>query len=96
VVKKVNSPNLKLMLDMFHLQHLHGNLTLNIKELLPHVGEFAQSYNYSVNTGLYLKQFQGIRFYVLEDMQEKLSFATLMASKCTEIFLGDQSCLLLS
>lgn len=38
VVKKVNSPNLKLMLDMFHLQHLHGNLTLNIKELLPYVG----------------------------------------------------------
>jgi hydroxypyruvate isomerase len=39
VVKKVNSPNLKLMLDMFHLQHLNGNLTLNIKELLPYVGE---------------------------------------------------------
>jgi hypothetical protein len=38
-VKKVNSPNLKLMLDMFHLQHLHGNLTRNIKELLPYVGE---------------------------------------------------------
>lgn len=39
VVKKVNSPNLKLMLDMFHLQHLHGNLTQNIKEMLPYVGE---------------------------------------------------------
>lgn len=38
VVKKVNSPNLKLMLDMFHLQHLHGNLTQNIKEMLPYVG----------------------------------------------------------
>jgi hypothetical protein len=30
------------MLDMFHLQHLHGNLTRNIKELLPYVGEYAQ------------------------------------------------------
>lgn len=39
VVKKVNSPNLKLMLDVFHLQHLHGNLTRNIKEMLPYVGE---------------------------------------------------------
>lgn len=38
VVKKVNSPNLRLMLDMFHLQHLHGNLTLNIRKLLPYVG----------------------------------------------------------
>ena len=39
MVKKVNSPNLKLMLDVFHLQHLHGNLTRNIKELLPYAGE---------------------------------------------------------
>lgn len=39
MVKKVNSPNLKLMLDMFHLQQLHGNLTRNIKEMLPYVGE---------------------------------------------------------
>jgi sugar phosphate isomerase/epimerase len=39
VVKKVNSPNLKLMLDVFHLQQLHGNLTRNIKEMLPYVGE---------------------------------------------------------
>ncbi|KDR18001.1 putative hydroxypyruvate isomerase isoform X2 [Zootermopsis nevadensis] len=38
VVKKVNSSNLKLMLDIFHLQQLHGNLTHNIKELLPYVG----------------------------------------------------------
>jgi hydroxypyruvate isomerase len=40
VVKKVNNPNLKLMLDMFHLKHLHATLTRNIKELLLYVGEY--------------------------------------------------------
>ena len=38
VIKKINSPNLKLQLDIFHLQHIKGNLTQNIKQLLPYVG----------------------------------------------------------
>ncbi|XP_071439112.1 putative hydroxypyruvate isomerase [Hetaerina americana] len=38
VVKAVNSPNLKIMMDIFHLQIIHGNLTKNIKEYLPYVG----------------------------------------------------------
>lgn len=38
VVKKINKPNLKLQLDIFHLQHICGNITKNIKELLPYVG----------------------------------------------------------
>ncbi|XP_076231022.1 hydroxypyruvate isomerase-like protein Gip [Calliopsis andreniformis] len=38
VVKKINSPNLKLLLDMFHLQHVCGNITKNIEELLPYTG----------------------------------------------------------
>ncbi|KOC60941.1 Putative hydroxypyruvate isomerase [Habropoda laboriosa] len=38
VVKKINSPNLKLQLDIFHLQHICGNITKNIKELLPYIG----------------------------------------------------------
>ncbi|PSN55402.1 putative hydroxypyruvate isomerase [Blattella germanica] len=38
VVKEVNSPNLKLMLDIFHLQQISGNLTRKITELLPYVG----------------------------------------------------------
>lgn len=33
VVKKINSRNLKIMLDVFHLQQLHGNLTSNIQSL---------------------------------------------------------------
>jgi hypothetical protein len=61
-VKKVNSPNLKLMLDMFHLQHLHGNVTRNIKELLPYVGEVAQYCSCNLNTGSYLEQFLGLSF----------------------------------
>ncbi|CAB3368247.1 Hypothetical predicted protein [Cloeon dipterum] len=38
LVKSVNSPNLKIMMDIFHLQQLKGNLAHNIKELLPFVG----------------------------------------------------------
>ncbi|XP_046405394.1 putative hydroxypyruvate isomerase [Ischnura elegans] len=38
VVKTVNSPNLKIMMDLFHLQIIHGNLTNNIKDYLPYVG----------------------------------------------------------
>lgn len=33
LIKKINSPNLKIMLDVFHLQQLHGNLTFNIESL---------------------------------------------------------------
>ncbi|KAI1285872.1 putative hydroxypyruvate isomerase [Halotydeus destructor] len=38
IVEQVNSPNLKVMLDIFHLQQLHGNLTARIKTILPHTG----------------------------------------------------------
>lgn len=38
LVKKINSPHLKLQLDLFHLQHTCGNVTRNIRELLPYVG----------------------------------------------------------
>lgn len=32
VVKKINSPHLKLMFDIFHLQHIKGNITNIIRE----------------------------------------------------------------
>ncbi|XP_078051126.1 putative hydroxypyruvate isomerase [Augochlora pura] len=38
IVKKVNSPYLKLLVDIFHLQKICGNLTENIKELMPYTG----------------------------------------------------------
>lgn len=38
VLKEVNSPNLKLQLDIFHLQFISGNLTNNIKRYLPYTG----------------------------------------------------------
>ncbi|XP_053995082.1 putative hydroxypyruvate isomerase [Hylaeus volcanicus] len=38
IVKRINSPNLKLLLDIFHLQHISGNITKHIKELLPYIG----------------------------------------------------------
>jgi len=38
IIKKINEPNLKLQLDLFHLQHLKGDLTNNIKRYLPYVG----------------------------------------------------------
>lgn len=38
VIKKINKSNLKLQLDIFHLQHICGNITKNIKEFLPYIG----------------------------------------------------------
>lgn len=38
IVKKINSPYLKLLVDIFHLQQICGNLTKNIMELLPYTG----------------------------------------------------------
>jgi len=34
VIGEINSPNLRLLLDIFHLQRISGNLTENIKKLL--------------------------------------------------------------
>ena len=39
VIKSINSPYLKLQLDIFHLQHISGNLTKSIETLLPFVGK---------------------------------------------------------
>lgn len=38
VLQKVNSDNLKLMADVFHLQQIKGNLSRSIKELIPYIG----------------------------------------------------------
>ncbi|XP_033338504.1 hydroxypyruvate isomerase-like protein Gip [Megalopta genalis] len=38
IVKKINSPNLKLLLDVFHLQQISGSITKTIKELMPYIG----------------------------------------------------------
>lgn len=38
VVKAVGSPNLKIMLDIFHLQHIQGNVTNTIKDLIKYIG----------------------------------------------------------
>lgn len=43
VLHKVNSPSLKLQLDLFHLQFIAGNITRNVSELLPYVGKFISS-----------------------------------------------------
>uniref|UniRef100_T1J8Z1 Putative hydroxypyruvate isomerase n=1 Tax=Strigamia maritima TaxID=126957 RepID=T1J8Z1_STRMM len=38
IIHKINSPYLKIQLDFYHLQILCGNLTNNVKDLLPFVG----------------------------------------------------------
>ncbi|CAH1153444.1 unnamed protein product [Phaedon cochleariae] len=38
VIKKINSPNLKLMLDIFHLQLIRGNIANTIREFKEHIG----------------------------------------------------------
>ena len=35
IVESLNHPNLRLMLDLFHLQYLKGNVTNNIEKYLP-------------------------------------------------------------
>lgn len=38
ILNRINNPSLKLQLDIFHLQQIDGDLTNNIKCLLPRVG----------------------------------------------------------
>ncbi|XP_050672423.1 putative hydroxypyruvate isomerase isoform X4 [Leptidea sinapis] len=38
IIKRIGCENLKLQLDIFHLQHIIGDLSYNIKELMPYVG----------------------------------------------------------
>ena len=38
IVEELNHPNLRMMLDLFHLQYLKGNMTNNIKKYLPWSG----------------------------------------------------------
>jgi hydroxypyruvate isomerase len=38
LVKKINSPHLKLQLDIYHLQIISGNLSRRIQEYFPHIG----------------------------------------------------------
>lgn len=38
VLNTINSPNLKLQLDIFHLQLIKGDITHTIKDLMPHIG----------------------------------------------------------
>lgn len=38
IIKRINSPNLKLMLDVFHLQQIMGDITHSITKFMPYVG----------------------------------------------------------
>ncbi|CAH0731877.1 unnamed protein product, partial [Brenthis ino] len=38
IIKRIDSAHLKLQLDIFHLQHICGDLSHNIKNLMPYVG----------------------------------------------------------
>ncbi|XP_034836054.1 putative hydroxypyruvate isomerase [Maniola hyperantus] len=38
IIKRIDSDHLKLQLDIFHLQHISGDLSHNIKNLMPYVG----------------------------------------------------------
>lgn len=46
-VKQINSANLKIMIDVFHLQMIRGNITNTLKELKPFIGhvQIAQAPN---------------------------------------------------
>ncbi|XP_058813316.1 putative hydroxypyruvate isomerase [Topomyia yanbarensis] len=38
ILKEVNSPNLKLMFDIFHAQHIRGDISSAIKTFAPYIG----------------------------------------------------------
>ena len=38
IITEINHPNIRLMLDIFHLQYQKGNLSNNIKKYLPITG----------------------------------------------------------
>lgn len=38
IIKRIGSPNLKLMLDVFHLQQISGDISHSITNLMPYVG----------------------------------------------------------
>ena len=38
LVRQLDHPNIKLQLDLFHLQQIEGNLSRNIEKYLPYVG----------------------------------------------------------
>ena len=38
IIKEVNAENLRLQLDLFHLQKICGDVTNNIKKFLPYTG----------------------------------------------------------
>ena len=54
LVNKLNHPNIKLQLDLFHLQQLEGNLSRNIEKYLPYVGhiQIAQASGGNFNISL--------------------------------------------
>lgn len=37
-MQKVNSPSLRILLDIFHLQHIQGNLTKSIQDIKNYIG----------------------------------------------------------
>jgi hydroxypyruvate isomerase len=40
IVKQINSPNLKLLFDIYHMQIMEGNLVNSIKNNIDHIGHF--------------------------------------------------------
>lgn len=38
ILEKVNSTHIKLLVDLYHLQHIKGNITNTIRDLMPLIG----------------------------------------------------------
>ena len=38
IIKDVDSPNVKLLMDFYHMQRICGNLTRNVEKLMPLTG----------------------------------------------------------
>lgn len=44
ILKKLNTTNIKLMIDLFHLQHIKGNITNTLKDLQQYIGHVQVSF----------------------------------------------------
>lgn len=38
IIRRIDSPSIRLMVDIYHLQHIRGNITHSLRELQPHIG----------------------------------------------------------
>jgi len=63
VIKEINSPHIKLMLDIFHLQQIEGNVTRRIKDYMPYVGHVQVTFTWF----FFVNKILSVYFFLFKD-----------------------------